>query len=226
MGALLVLHPLLRRGWEAVYRPPAHGRSSGASNRLEQRASFDFVFAIIFITILHGLSVFKILGILYINFKIATKLPRNYVPTVTWVFNICTLFANELTNGLRLRNLADLIDEPNGPLVHWGYWIDSYGGILARWEVLFNITILRLISFNLDYYWGIDKGNANSLEVSCSNSHDCRNGSLMCQRRKGWIQQTYLNETGLRFLPSQGTIHSATTSHMRCTHRCIWLGRY
>lgn len=50
----------------------------------------------------------------------------------------------------------------------WGAWLDSYGGLVARWEVLFNITILRLISFNLDYYWSIDKRGANGLEVSHS----------------------------------------------------------
>ncbi|KAK5992471.1 Glycerol uptake protein 1 [Cladobotryum mycophilum] len=164
MTALLLFHPQLRKVWESFYKPQAQGRASGASARLEQRASFDFGFALLFILALHGVSAFKILTILYINYQIATKLPRGSVPVMTWIFNICTLFANELTEGYRFRLLATYVGPVNGPLAHWGYWLDSYGGILNRWDVLFNITILRLISFNMDYYWSIDKRNSNSLE--------------------------------------------------------------
>jgi len=36
-----------------------------------------------------------------------------------------------------------------------GYAMDHLlgGGLLPRWEVSFNITVLRMISYNLDYYW-------------------------------------------------------------------------
>ncbi|KAK4084223.1 uncharacterized protein Triagg1_703 [Trichoderma aggressivum f. europaeum] len=162
MTGLLIFHPLLRKGWESVYKPSARG--SRGSTRLEKRATFDFVFAIIFIVILHGISSFKILAILGINYQIATKLPRQYIPAATWIFNIGTLFANELTMGYRFQLLANWVGPPWGPLAHWGYWLDRWGGILRRWDILFNITILRLISFNLDYYWSIDKRNVNSLE--------------------------------------------------------------
>jgi len=30
---------------------------------------------------------------------------------------------------------------------------DAYSGIYPRWHVGFNITMLRLISFNMDYFW-------------------------------------------------------------------------
>ena len=30
---------------------------------------------------------------------------------------------------------------------------DAYSGIYPRWHIGFNITMLRLISFNMDYYW-------------------------------------------------------------------------
>lgn len=164
MTGLLLFHPLLRKGFESVYKPSARG--ARGSTRLDQRATFDFLFAIVFIVILHGISSFKILAILTINYQLATKLPRKYVPAATWIFNIGTLFANELTMGYRLQLLANWVGPPWGPLAHWGYWLDRWGGILTRWDILFNITILRLISFNLDYYWSIDKRNSNSLEVS------------------------------------------------------------
>lgn len=52
-----------------------------------------------------------------------------------------------------------------GAQPNWGLFLDSYGGLLPRWEILFNITALRLISFNLDYYWASGHTNSNALEV-------------------------------------------------------------
>lgn len=176
MSALLLFHPLLRTLWNKVYPIPGR-RSSGGPNRLEQRASFDFVFAFIFLFVLHGFSLFKILFFLTINYLLATKLPRKYIPVATWVFNISILFANELCRGYFYRNMASYISPPtmtvvdgsyktvDSGLMSMGAWLDKYRGLLARWEVLFNFTILRLVSFNLDYYWSIDRGNSNSLEV-------------------------------------------------------------
>jgi len=48
---------------------------------------------------------------------------------------------------------------------NWGQVLDSYGGLIPRWEILFNITVLRLISFNLDYYWSFNFGSSSPLEV-------------------------------------------------------------
>ncbi|POR35483.1 Glycerol uptake protein 1 [Tolypocladium paradoxum] len=163
MGALLLLHPILRRVCNAVSQKPGQRTSSGPG-RLEQRASFDFAFAILFLLVLHGVSAFKVLAILCVNYQIAMKLPRASIPAVTWVFNISTLFANELCEGYRLAVLASFVAPAGSALVQWGAWLDGYGGLLSRWEVLFNITILRLVSFNMDYYWSIDKRSANSLE--------------------------------------------------------------
>ncbi|EFY96438.1 Membrane bound O-acyl transferase, MBOAT [Metarhizium robertsii ARSEF 23] len=174
LAALLIFHPLLRKVWESVYTGANGNRSPKGSSRLEQRALFDFTFAILFLVILHGISAFKVLTILYINFQIGRKLPRKYVPIATWVFNISTLFANELCEGYHLRNVASHISPPvesastgqltDSPLMQTGAWLDGFGGIMPRWEVLFNITILRLISYNMDYYWSIDKKASSSLE--------------------------------------------------------------
>lgn len=166
MGALLVLHPLLRRAWNAFHPTPARSGSSSGQGRLEQRASFDFAFALFFLVALHGVSALKVLLILHINFQIAKKLPRRYIPAATWAFNISTLFANELCEGYRLKPLAARFAPADSALVQWGAWLDGYGGLVSRWEVLFNISILRLISFNMDYYWSIDRRGGSSLEVS------------------------------------------------------------
>lgn len=139
-----------------------------------RRLTFDFLFAFVYIFALHGSSAFKILVILYINYTIATRLGRDAVPVATWTFNVGILFANELYGGYPYANFDNLLQpspslakDPatGGAQFHWGSFLDSYGGLIPRWEILFNITVLRLISFNLDYYWASGYTNSNALEV-------------------------------------------------------------
>ncbi|AEO65954.1 uncharacterized protein THITE_2077439 [Thermothielavioides terrestris NRRL 8126] len=180
MALLLIFHPLLRRVWNAVVYPASQeARTARTANspdaaeaRLRQRASFDYAFALLYLVVLHGFSAVKILLILAVNYKLATGLPRKYIPAVTWVFNVCILFANELCEGYKFRDVAllltgrpavDLMIDPPA-LVKLGDWLDSYGGLMSRWEILFNITVLRLISFNLDYYWSLDRRSSSPIE--------------------------------------------------------------
>lgn len=180
MAALIVVHPLLRRLWNAVFPLPStpNGSPTRTTNpevaqaRLNQRTTFDFVFALLFLVALHGVSALKVLTILYLNYTLATSLPKKYIPLATWVFNIGTLFANEIFNGYQFRDIARLLSSnpkldataDPGSLVQLGMWLDTYGGIMRRWEILFNITILRLISFNLDYYWSLDRRAGSPIE--------------------------------------------------------------
>ncbi|KAI0881469.1 MBOAT-domain-containing protein [Annulohypoxylon maeteangense] len=179
MAALLIFHPLLRRLYNSIVYPiKTTGQSTRptpeeADQRLNQRASFDFGFALIYLVALHGVSAFKILVILYANYQVATALPRKYVPAATWIFNVGTLFSNELCKGYKFGHIATLIAgapvqnsllDSGSALVSWGRWLDSYGGLMGRWEILFNITVLRLISFNLDYYWSLDRRSYSPIE--------------------------------------------------------------
>ncbi|KAB5578697.1 MBOAT, membrane-bound O-acyltransferase family-domain-containing protein [Coniochaeta sp. 2T2.1] len=179
MIGLLVFHPLLRRLWNVIFPLPSSNGSSPrttgpeiADARLNQRISFDYIFALLFLVILHGFSAIKVLTILYINYTIATSLPKRHVPMATWVFNIGTLFANELFTGYKFHDIAtlfsatpkiDLVSD-QATLIRLGNWLDSHGGLMRRWEILFNITILRLISFNLDYYWSLDRRSGSPIE--------------------------------------------------------------
>jgi len=189
MLALLVVHPLLRKAYNSFWRIDTYTKvprantgqstltqglspSAAADARSEARISFDFIFALIFVFALHGVSALKVILILYINFKVATQLPRSYVVAATWIFNIGILFANELCHGYPFAKVAAFIlpSQTSASGIEnqtpgWGGWIDSYGGILPRWEILFNITVLRLISFNLDYHWSLTAGSSEPTEV-------------------------------------------------------------
>lgn len=187
MCILLVLHPLLRRAYDYVFpsrastyesvqqsdghRAAFNNAPARAKARLEQRASYDLYFALAFLVALHGISAIKILTILYANYNLAKRTPKAWVPTVTWLFNIGVLFANELLRGYPLSGFAELIlpsrsPDMVSPSQNWGAYLDTFGGLVPRWEILFKITVLRMISFNLDYYWSLDTGGSSPLEVS------------------------------------------------------------
>lgn len=139
--------------------------SAAADARLSQRVSFDLLFAAIFLAALHGFSAFKILAILYVNYSIAMKSPKAYIPAATWIFNVGTLFANEFSKGYSYGRLIDTVSLSSKSASNFGHTLDGYGGLIPRWEVLFNFTILRLISFNLDYYWSLNSRASSPLEV-------------------------------------------------------------
>ena len=179
---IVALHPLLRRVFENGYKPAStvvsgqkanHEKSntetkySPPDQRLNQRITFDVVFGLVFLSALHGFSAMKVLVILYINFSIATKLETKYVPSATWVFNIGILFANELGQGYPYSAIANLVapGSQSDKDSSWGAILDSYGGLLPRWEVLFNVTVLRLVSFNMDRYWSLSRVGGSPIEV-------------------------------------------------------------
>lgn len=150
--------------------------AAAADARLNQRVSFDVLFAAIFLVALHGLSILKILAILYANYNIATKLPRQYVPAATWLFNVGILFANDFGKGYSYATilgtfLPSTAEKEQQPM-NFGHTLDSYSGLIPRWDVLFNFTILRLISFNLDYYWSFNSRASSPLEVCLSPVYD------------------------------------------------------
>ncbi|MCJ1309688.1 glycerol transporter [Agyrium rufum] len=182
MLLLLIFHPLLRKAHQYVYSAKSSRRNKGfkttspnpeqAAARLNRRVEYDYGFGILFIAALHGFSAFKVLAILYINFLIPTRLPRKYVPWATWGFNIGILFANEFSNGYMYGDLAGLIApqwttaEKGGVqrMPNWGDVLDGYSGILPRWQVLFKMTVLRMISFNFDAYWVIHREFTGGVE--------------------------------------------------------------
>ncbi|KAJ5959615.1 Membrane bound O-acyl transferase MBOAT [Penicillium vulpinum] len=175
---LLIAHPLIRRVYQSYANRSKVGTKqlspsvvSTGDAQLEQRMRFDFWFGLVFITALHGVSALKVLSILYINFRIGKDVPRSYVPTATWVFNICVLFANEFSGGYSLVRIAKVFAPGSGMsedsttmLVQWAQTLDDLGGLMPRWEVLFKVTVLRLISFNMDRHWSVDYPAASPIE--------------------------------------------------------------
>lgn len=176
LAILLVVQPLLRRLYESLFSSTPvteNGHtakttttSANALMYLSSRLTFDFISGLLFIAALHGFSALKVLTILYINYCIAFRIPRKYMPGVTWAVNVAILFANELGRGYKFSSMAESFAPFYTAAPEVGKFMDSWGGLIPRWEVLFNITILRLISFNMDYCWSTPRDRAGSpLEV-------------------------------------------------------------
>jgi hypothetical protein len=177
---------MLRKAYDSFWRADSYTRvrpttinrnltmgltaSAAAEARLNQRVSFDVLFASIFLVVLHGFSTFKIAVILYANYCMTMRLPRSYVPIASWSFAVGILFANEFTKGYSYATIFSMflpasVSEKDQPVKGFGHTLDKYGGLMSRWEVLFKFTILRLVSFNLDYYWSLNVQSNSSLEV-------------------------------------------------------------
>jgi D-alanyl-lipoteichoic acid acyltransferase DltB (MBOAT superfamily) len=107
------------------------------------RKIFSLVFSMIFLGVLYGTSIIKIMILLSINYYIAKCLRKSKMnPTLTWIFNIAILFLNDIYKGYKFSAIWSGLE-----------FLDKNNGLMPRWDINYNYCVLRSISFNLDYYW-------------------------------------------------------------------------
>ncbi|KAI0833813.1 MBOAT-domain-containing protein [Trametes gibbosa] len=104
---------------------------------------FLVAFSIAMLFGLHGASAVKVVFILSLNYAIAKATSGSMTnPILTWVFNGLVLFSIERNSGFKFSSLHSSVAD-----------LDAWQGLYPRWWISFNITMLRLISFNMDHYW-------------------------------------------------------------------------
>ncbi|KAJ7129335.1 MBOAT, membrane-bound O-acyltransferase family-domain-containing protein [Mycena epipterygia] len=104
---------------------------------------FNFGASIIMLIALHGTSILKIIPILTVNYLISKSFGNSKAgPICSWIFNILVLFMNDRYSGYKFGNITPSLA-----------FMDPFEGIYPRWHITFNITMLRLVSFSMDYYW-------------------------------------------------------------------------
>lgn len=104
---------------------------------------FDLIFGLIFLVAAHGVNSIRILAHMLILYAIAHVL-KNFrrIATISiWIYGISTLFINDNFRAYPFGNICSFLS----PLDHW------YRGIIPRWDVFFNFTLLRVLSYNLDF---------------------------------------------------------------------------
>lgn len=103
----------------------------------DKRLAFDFVYGMIFLFAVHGFNAFKVLVHVLVMFGIAKLTPSSRgALALTWVYGVLTLFINHAFS--KVPTGIDLID-------------NGYEGLVPRWDVFYNFTLLRMISFNCDF---------------------------------------------------------------------------
>ncbi|KAF7352480.1 hypothetical protein MVEN_01212900 [Mycena venus] len=104
---------------------------------------FNLGASVVTLIALHGTSALKIFAILTANYLISKSLGGSKSgPISSWIFNVAVIFLNDWYSGYKFADFAS-------PLA----FLDSFEGIYPRWHLSFNITMLRLVSFSMDYYW-------------------------------------------------------------------------
>ncbi|SCU93296.1 LADA_0G02322g1_1 [Lachancea dasiensis] len=108
-----------------------------------QKATFDLVFGLIFLFAAHGINAIRVLTHVLISFAIAKCFRKRTKLAVllTWVYGISTLFINNSYWNYPFGNIMSALS----PLD------TSFKGIIERWDVFYNFTLLRTLSFNMDF---------------------------------------------------------------------------
>ncbi|KAI6108908.1 MBOAT, membrane-bound O-acyltransferase family-domain-containing protein [Pisolithus croceorrhizus] len=126
-----------------IYTRSAIGSMSAIPKDNVHLVPYLIFFATLYLVGLHGTSTIKILTILTINYYIGKGLQGSRIgPLLTWIFNAFILFVNERNEGYHFSSLHPSLAA-----------LDVFEGLYPRWHISFNITMLRLVSFNMDYYW-------------------------------------------------------------------------
>lgn len=151
---LIFLHVVLRRAVSFVLRP-------------SKRTYFDFGFGLVFLVGAHGTNAWKILFHVFVNYSISRFVPgKKLAIALVFAYGILTLFINDNYRNIKLGVLA--ID-------------NGFHGIIARWDVFFNFTLLRMISYSYDY---IEKLHLLDLEEKRTNSSSSLNLLLLDDRER------------------------------------------
>lgn len=127
--ALLVVHVLSRRLVQKV--APSVSRTT-----------FDMYTGLLVLFGLHGFNCFKILLHVTVEFFIGRLSNKNRKLSIIllWGYGIGTLFINAKYRKFKFGSLLPFLS-----------FMDSFEGMIERWDVFFNFTLLRMLSFNLDY---------------------------------------------------------------------------
>nr|XP_018259356.1 glycerol transporter [Kwoniella dejecticola CBS 10117]OBR81514.1 glycerol transporter [Kwoniella dejecticola CBS 10117] len=126
----------------------------------KQRLKLIAAFSTAMIVLLHGFSSLKILVILFLNYRLSKirilneGFLKKVWPGILIVLNMGVLFLNDRHQGYRFGELHAALGT-----------FDKWEGMLPRWHISFNITMMRMVSFGIDYLWS-NQNDIPNQEVS------------------------------------------------------------
>ena len=120
-----------------------------AFQKVVRRSWFYTIYGLLFLYVLHDASVVKPLGFIFANYLLAMMMRgARAAPYVTWCYTVLSLM---LVNAGYYDRIAWILRDPS-----WLVSSDVRKG-LYPWTTCFNLLILRLQSFNMDYWWALQR---------------------------------------------------------------------
>ena len=154
LTAIMGVYLLVSKAFAAAGKSSTYQRvGSSTSNFLppapKNRHAFLMLLTAIFVLALHGTNTLKLLFVVLANYVLANTLGGRSVlaPVAIWLFNVGTLFAVHWKEGFRYSDLWSGLS-----------LLEEYQGLLPRWQINFNITMLRLVSYSMDLHWARQQG--------------------------------------------------------------------
>ena len=106
-----------------------------------QNSVLRVLLTLVAIFLLHGTNVIKIMAIVVPCYYFSTLKQRYLGPGLTWIFVIASLFVTEWYTW-DFSQVSPMLSI-----------LDNFTGFYKRWNIIFKISCLRIISFSLDHYW-------------------------------------------------------------------------
>ncbi|PWZ03859.1 MBOAT-domain-containing protein [Testicularia cyperi] len=150
LAGIMVVYVILSKAFTLLPSGQRAYQRVGAEAQTTQpnRIPFLLVFTSVFVFALHGTNTIKLLLVCWLNYQLAKLLGgMRIAPALTFAFNVATLFAIHWNDGFEWHAISPALN-----------FLEFFKGLLPRWQINFNITMLRLVSFAFDYHWA--KGEA------------------------------------------------------------------
>ena len=129
---------------------------------ISNRISFIIFASSVALIALFGLSYFKMLFLVSIQYGITRWAGSSILnPILSWIFGIGILFLNEHYHGYEFATIHPALAS-----------MDSYKGIMHRWEIHFNFTMLRMVSYSMDYYWMLNENHGDHQKIMDESTPD------------------------------------------------------
>ncbi|KAJ5072115.1 protein-cysteine n-palmitoyltransferase rasp [Anaeramoeba ignava] len=118
-----------------------------SKNNTRIRLIFYNSFSFIFLFYIHSSTALFVYSIALINFLIIKQFrkQKKTLAILVWIFNSSILFSADYYSGYSWKRMHSSLA-----------WLDNYRGML-RWDIYWNISMLRYISFAFDYHWAETK---------------------------------------------------------------------
>lgn len=132
---------------------------------------FDALLGAVVLFGAHGVNSLRILAHITIMYSIAHlfKKWKKFAVVLTWVYGVSTLFINDNFRAYPFGLVWSVLSP-----------LDSMNrGIIERWDVFFNFSLLRMISYNLDFLTRYELSTKGDVTPNSKKNDDSNNEELL-----------------------------------------------